>query len=65
MQVSHLQVSATLLPTGSRISRFAAGLRPLGAAKRVVYVDGTFDCFHVVHTCCCSLAFLLFATVMA
>ena len=44
-----VQVSATLLPTGSRMSSFAAGLRPLARAKRVVYVDGTFDVFHHGH----------------
>lgn len=42
-------VSATLLPTGSRITTFADGMRPIGEAKRVVYVDGTFDCLHVGH----------------
>lgn len=44
-----VQVSATLLPTGSRMSSFAAGIRPLSSAKRVVYVDGTFDVFHHGH----------------
>lgn len=44
-----VQVSATLLPTGSRISSFAAGLPGLAHAKRVVYVDGTFDVFHHGH----------------
>ena len=42
-------VSATLLPTGSRITTFADGMRPIGEAKRVVYADGTFDCLHVGH----------------
>ncbi len=44
-----VQVSATLLPTGSRMSAFAAGLPSLAYAKRVVYVDGTFDVFHHGH----------------
>ena len=42
-------VSATLLPTGSRMSSFAAGLPALARAKRVMYVDGTFDVFHHGH----------------
>lgn len=44
-----VQASSTLLPTGSRITAFAAGMRPIGNAKRVVYVDGIFDVFHIGH----------------
>ena len=44
-----VQVSATLLPTGSRVASFAAGLPGLARAKRVMYVDGTFDVFHHGH----------------
>jgi ethanolamine-phosphate cytidylyltransferase len=48
-QEKHVPISATLLPTGSRLLSFVSGVRPLGEAKRVVYVDGTFDVFHVGH----------------
>jgi ethanolamine-phosphate cytidylyltransferase len=47
-----VEASATLLPTGSRISAFAGfvhGASRISSAKRIVYVDGGFDCFHVGH----------------
>ena len=48
-----LQSMAMLLPTSERISQFAdislRGDKRIATAKRVVYIDGAFDLFHVGH----------------
>jgi ethanolamine-phosphate cytidylyltransferase len=51
--LSLLDQHATMLPTMSRLSQFKGEGRPREDAKRVVYVDGAFDLFHIGH-----LAFL-------
>jgi len=47
--VRAIEHHATMLPTMSRLTQFKSEGRAREDAKRVVYVDGAFDLFHIGH----------------